>query len=104
MSKMNELSQTLDALLSCAQGLVCAVDALREVLASAPDPSPQPVPEAKPTPTYTFADVRRAFSAKSHEGFTDQVRELIRRYGAEKLSSVKEADYPALMAELEAIG
>ena len=31
-------------------------------------------------------------------------RELIRRYGADKLSSVKEADYPALMAELEAIG
>ena len=77
---------------------------LREVLASAPDPSPQPVPEAKPAPTYTFADVRRAFSAKSHEGFTDQVRDLIRRYGADKLSSVKEADYPALMAELEAIG
>jgi hypothetical protein len=49
-------------------------------------------------------DVRKAFSAKSHAGYTEQVKALIGKYGAAKLSAVKEEDYPALMADLEKIG
>ena len=52
---------------------------------------------------YTFAEVRKAFSAKSHAGYTTQVKALITSYGADKLSAVKEEDYPRLMADLEAI-
>ena len=48
-------------------------------------------------------DGRKAFSAKSHAGYTEQVKALITSYGADKLSAVKEEDYPALMADLEAI-
>ena len=33
----------------------------------------------------------------------EQVKALIARYGAEKLSAVKEEDYPAIMKDLEAI-
>ena len=45
-----------------------------------------------------------SLSVKSHAGFTEQVKALIGKYGADKLSAVKEEDYESLMADLEAIG
>ena len=105
MSKVSEMSQALDELAAAADSLLKVTTLLREIFSAAvPVPAPQPEEEAAPAKTYTFAEVRKAFSAKSHEGFTDQVRDLIARYGADKLSGVSESDYPALMADLEAIG
>ncbi|MDO4460697.1 MAG: hypothetical protein Q4C42_11585 [Clostridia bacterium] len=67
----------------------------------------QPVKEetkpAESVKAYSFTEVRQAFSQKSREGFTDRVKELITKYGASKLSEIKESDYPALMADLEEI-
>lgn len=109
MAKMNELSQVLDDLVSCGEGMIRAANALREIF-SASEATEEPVQQktipAVPTPetTYSFTDVRKAFSAKSHAGYTEQVKALITKYGADKLSSVKEEDYPALMADLEGIG
>ena len=83
-----------------------------------PDPKQDPVPDVPVTPEapeepedpvqdpplqYTFAEVRKAFTAKSRAGYTDEVRALISKYGAEKLSAVREEDYPALMADLETV-
>ena len=99
MGKMNELSQVLDELIACSQGMIQAVNALREYFSEQPDEEPVKVEPVK----FTFADVRKAFSAKSYAGFTDQVKALIAKYGADKLSGVNEKDYPALMADLEAI-
>jgi hypothetical protein len=105
MSKVSEMSQALDELAAAADSLLKVTSLLREIFSAAvPASDPQPEEEAAPAKTYTFAEVRKAFSAKSHEGFTDQVRALITRYGADKLSGVSESDYPALMADLEAIG
>ena len=107
MSKMSEMSQVLDELISCGEGLVRAATALREMLSTEPGPVPIPQPEEvvveAPAQVYTFAEVRKAFAAKSHAGYTDQIRDLIARYGADKLSAIGEENYPALMADLEAI-
>ena len=124
MSKMNELSQALDDLIACGEGLIRTANAIRDMFAgeSEPEEKPAPAPEpptaeapAEPTAEapaeppaeepkgYTFAEVRKAFSAKSHAGYTDQVKALITSFGADKLSAVKESDYPALMEALEAI-
>lgn len=109
MSKMKELSQTLDQLAACGEGLIRAANALREILDPEPEAQPtvkekvEAVPAVEPQKKYSFTDVRKAFSAKSHAGYTEQVKALIASYGAEKLSGVKEEDYPALMADLEAI-
>ena len=121
MSKMSELSQILDSLTEtgsrmteCGQELIRAVSALREMFSgtqeepaatkeevSNPEPAETPKAEAK---KLSFVDVRKAFSAKSHAGYTEQVKALIGKYGADKLSAVKEEDYEALMTDLEAIG
>ena len=112
MSKMKELSQALDEMVACGEGLIRAANAIREILSSEPEPEAQQpavkeeetaAPAAEPQKKYSFMDVRKAFSAKSHAGYTEQVKALIASYGADKLSGVKEEDYTALMADLEAI-
>ena len=63
-------------------------------------------PKAEPkdeTSAYTFEELRKAFAAKSHAGFTVEVKALIGKYGASRLSDINESDYAAIMKELEVI-
>lgn len=118
MNRTNELSAALDDLAAVAKsicecgekmaGVVAAVknaisDSPEAQQPAAPDEGPAETADSKPQPSYTFIDVRKAFAAKSHAGYTEQVKALITSYGAAKLSDVKEEDYPALMADLEGI-
>ena len=41
---------------------------------------------------------------KSIAGYTAQVKELLRKYGADKLSGIDPSQYPALMADAEVLG
>lgn len=114
MSKMSELSQALDELAACGEGLIRTANAIREMFTGEPERQPETVPEPPKTEAaevprteepkgYTFAEVRKAFSAKSHAGYTERVKALITSFGADRLSAVKEEDYPALMRALEDI-
>ena len=114
MSKMSELSLVLDDMITCGENMIKAANALKDIFSSpteettaAPavktDKPAEPAAEP-PAKTYEFTDVRKAFSAKSHEGYTEQVKALITKYGASKLSDIKKEDYPALMSDLEVIG
>ena len=114
MSKMSELSLVLDELITCGENMIKAANTLKEIFSStteettaAPavktDKPAEPVAEP-PVKTYEFTDVRKAFSAKSHDGYTEQVKALITKYGASKLSDIKKEDYPTLMSDLEVIG
>lgn len=112
MSRMSELSMVLDEMVSCGENMIKAANALKEMFTDTTE-TKEPVPEAVPaekaadaaeeTKTYTFADIRKAFSRKSHEGHTEEVKALISKYGADRLSDVKKEDYPALMKDLEVI-
>lgn len=119
MNHMNEISQLLDNIIVCSESMTKIAKLLKEFLPEFVDAIPQKtkaeqvmeeapaaIPEKKEeaATTYTFADVRKAFSAKSHAGYSAQVKELITKYGADRLSDVKESDFPALMADLEVIG
>ena len=109
MNKMKEISQALADIAACGEYLTQLANSTRELLEEKAEPDTQPAPKAaepareEQPKKYTFAEVRKAFSAKSHEGYTEQVKALITQYGAEKLSAVKEEDYPAIMKDLEAI-
>ena len=122
MNHMNEILQLLDNIIVCGESMAKIGRLLKEFIPEFAEAIPQKtkaeqvieaetapaaLPEKKEEPaakTYTFADVRKAFSAKSHAGYTAQIKELIGKYGADRLSDVKEEDYPALMADLEVIG
>ena len=65
-------------------------------------PKEQPAPEQK-TETVTFVQLRSRMSEISRAGHTQEVKELIAKYNAEKLSDIAEADYTAVLAEAEGL-
>jgi hypothetical protein len=76
-----------------------------------PDPEPEvkPEPETKQPepeseePTYTLIQVRERLAELSKNGKQEQVRTLISKFGAVKLSEIKEESYASLMKEAEAL-
>ena len=48
-------------------------------------------------------DIRVVLAEKSQEGKTKEIKELLGKYGAAKLSAVEEKDYPALLAEAKVL-
>lgn len=105
MEDKQQILELLDQIGAGAQCIVDAVEGLKLVIMDSKadvEKAEEAVTQAE-AKAYTFVDVRKAMAAKSHEGFTEQVKALIAKFGAAKLSDVKEADYNALMDELEGI-
>ena len=69
-----------------------------------PAPAPAPVPADPPPKAITLEKVRAVLAEKSHDGYTDQVRGLLQKYGAEKLSGVDPKLYAALLKDAEVLG
>ena len=52
----------------------------------------------------TLVDVRAVLADKSRSGFTEQIRELLEKYGAPKLSEIDPSRYQDLMDEALCLG
>lgn len=57
-------------------------------------------PEEKPL---TLEEVRAVLAEKSRAGHTAEVKELLNKHGADKLSEIDPAEYPALLADAEVL-
>ena len=121
MSKMSELSQVLEEMISCGESMIRAARALQDIFSAAEESPVQPEtkevkkpekaeateakqPESAPAPTYTKEDVRGVLAAKSAAGFKKEVKELLNKFGAQQLKQIDPKDYAALMKEAEVIG
>ena len=51
----------------------------------------------------TLEEVRAVLAEKSRAGHTAEVRELLNKHGADKLSGIDPAEYAALLAEAEVL-
>ena len=63
-------------------------------------PAVKQEPEEKPL---TLEEVRAVLAEKSRSGHTEEVRELLAKHGADKLSEIDPAEYAALLAEAEVL-
>lgn len=63
----------------------------------------QDTAEAQQGKTATLEDIRALMAQKSQDGKAKEVKELLQKYGAVKLSAVKPEDYPALMQEAQVL-
>ena len=63
-------------------------------------PAAKKEPEEKPL---TLEEVRAVLAEKSRAGHTAEVKELLARHGADKLSEIDPAEYAALLAEAEVL-
>ncbi len=99
MTKGN-LENLANEMANCTKTLLRIVEALENEMNNRTAEPEKVVPERK---ALSFEEVRKAAADKSRQGFTAEVKALIEKYGAEKLSSVKPEDYEAFMKELEEI-
>lgn len=114
MDKMFELINALNALTKAVGALTEKITTeylnTFEVLYDPEKDEPQAAeaPKEQPTPkqeeaTVTFVQLRSRLSEISRSGKTAEVKELIAKYGASKLSDIAESDYAAVLAEAEGL-
>ena len=108
MNKTSELSQVLSELKGCGKTLKSIADSLKDILSST-KVEPENAIESAAIPTeqtkkeYSFLDVRKKFAEMARAGHTEALKELLKKYGAERLSSVDQSQYAAMLADAEAI-
>ena len=104
MSKMSELSQTIEDLKSAAEALLRAAEVMVYAFGGEEEPTEaeaaqhaprQPEPEQEPA--IKLEDVRAVLAEISRSGKTAEMKALLGRFGASKLSAVNPEDYPALL-------
>jgi len=107
MNKVELVIEGAKLLLDVAKNLHSLADSVQAVCTLVTDglqdvkEAPAPEAEAKKTPAVTLEKVRGILADKSRAGHTAEVRAIITKYGAEKLSEIDPANYEAVMKEAE---
>lgn len=100
MSKMSEMAATIEDLRSAAAAINEAANWLEEQF-SVDEPVPEETVSAEPV--LTLESVRAVLADKSRAGFTAQIRSLLQKYGANKLSEIDPTRYGGLLADVEGL-
>ena len=131
MSKIKNYAMTLDEIIEAGEELVAsykktastaeiilnAVKELKDLFSEgapavqekpATKPLSVPVPKKEESPkeeakTYTFTEVRGIMAGLSGQGKKAEAKALLEKFGAKRLSDVKEEDYAALVHEAQVI-
>lgn len=93
MGKLSELDMVIKDLRSASATILEVADTLAEMFGDKPEEEVTPTLEA----------VRAVLAEKSRTGHTAEVRSLLEKYGATKLSQIDPANYKALLADAEVI-
>ena len=107
MSKMADMAQTIEDLHRAAAAINDAADWLAKQF-SGQDEYKQQISNSaakkEGKPELKLEDVRPVLANLSRAGHTSEVRALLKKYGAAKLSAVAPANYEALLKDAEVIG
>lgn len=104
MSKVNLLLEVVNDLKKLTMSLQSLAENLDTNVSGgmAQTETPAQVTETKPAEKkITLEQVRAVLAEKSHDGFTAEIRALLEKYGADKLSKIAPANYAALLADAE---
>lgn len=99
MSKMSDMAATIEELRTAAAAINAAANWLAEMFSGAGDAEPA----APAEPTLTLEQVRAILADKSRRGFTTEIRSLLQKYGAVKLSQIDPTHYKALLRDAEVL-
>ena len=102
MGKLSELDMVIKDLRTAAATINDMADTLAEMFSTTADEAQDAAAPADPM--LTLEQVRAVLADKSRMGFTAQIRSLLQKYGAPKLSGIDPANYKALLAEVEVLG
>lgn len=104
MSVMNNLDLKLKELETQIDQTKETVQSIRQLLSSNENESSNDDRQPKRNPVEDKVTVRKMLAKKSAEGYTKQVKELLHKFGAEKLSDVDPKDYEDLYYSAEGLG
>ena len=102
MSKMSDMAATIEELRNAAVTITDVANWLTEMFSTTADEAPDAAAPAEPQ--LTLEQVRAVLADKSRMCFTAEIRSLLQKYGAAKLSGIDPVHYEALVAEAEVLG
>ena len=102
MSAMSELDTLLTELSESVRAVQETAAAIREILSrdEQDHASQQPQEERR----IALEDIRAVLLEKRKAGFRDEIKALLLRHGAERLTDINPNEYPAMLQEAEALG
>lgn len=106
MSKMSELAAELSELKRCGEILIGISETLTKMFSSDYKEEKQESAneqKANQKKVLTITDVRKVLAEKSRKGQTAKVKELLIKYGADKLSEIDPSKYADLLSDAEVI-
>ena len=120
MSKMSNLDLVLDEMITAGQKMIEAANELKAIFSETAEPEPKKTTKKKETKSetveapaatteastpkaYTFTEVRGIMAGLSGQGKKAEAKALLQKYGATRLSELKEENYAALVEEAQVI-
>lgn len=105
MSKLSEIALIIRELSDIVSSLNDIVSRLNVLFSTEDKPTIQSAePKKLPKKQLTLEEVRAVCAEKSRAGFTAEVKAIIAKHGADKLSAVKPEDYESVLANVEVLG
>lgn len=102
MSKMTDMAMTIEELRCAAAAITETAAWLEKQFSGKTENSPRPsVAEEKPQ--LSLIQVRSVLTEKSRAGHTAEIRTLLHKYGANKLSELDPVHYEALLQDAEGL-
>jgi F0F1-type ATP synthase membrane subunit b/b' len=98
------MEQTIKEIRDAAAAINAAADRLaRQSAGDDKQQNTKTAADRQEKPKLSLADVRAVLADKSRAGYTEEIRELLHKYGASKLSAVDPKDYEALLYDAEGL-
>lgn len=108
MGKMSELDAQIKELRTCGETIIGIAEALAGMFSSPADEETtkkMPKQTVKEEPkALTLEEVRHRMTVIAQSGFSAEVKALITKYGARKLSDIDPSQYGPLLKEADALG
>lgn len=101
MGKMSDLDLQIKELRFCGETIIGIANTLAEMFSSlAAEDAP---PKEKPK-SFTLEEVRHRMTVIAQAGYSTEVKALITKYGARKLSDIDPSKFEGLLKEADALG
>ncbi len=106
MSRMSDMAATIEELRNAAAAITDVANWLTELFSTTAtvDETQESESVSPAEPQLTLEQVRAVLADKSRMGFTAEIRALLQKYGAAKLSGIDPANYKALVTDAEVLG
>lgn len=84
-----------------AENLAASIGVLLTALNSDDEWADEVKTDKQDESAYELEEVRKILADKSRSGYTDQIRDLLQKYGAKKLSEIEPSKYKNLVTDVE---